>query len=82
METLNQLFAAIDFSRIAVQTFPTIVNPIYHGFQSLGVVMFTSLKNIVEIHPGLISGTFFMSMVYAGYTLLPRPKRKVQYVKR
>ena len=81
METLNHLFAAIDFSTALIQAFPTIINPISHGFQNLFILLFTSLKNIVEIHPGLVSGTFFMSMIYIGYTFFPLPKKRVQGVK-
>jgi hypothetical protein len=76
MEPINHLFASIDFTRAFVQAFPTIVNPVTHGFQNLFVLIFTSLKNIIELYPGAISGTFFISMVYLGYTFLPQPKRK------
>jgi hypothetical protein len=74
METLNQFFTVIDFSPVLIHAFPMIVNPISHGFQNLFVVLFTSLKNIIQLHPGLISGTFFMSLVYIIYTLSEKPK--------
>ena len=75
METFHQFISAIDFSQVLIRIFPAIINPVTHGFQNLFVLLFTSLKNIVEIHPGLISGTFFMSMVYITYNLLTRPKK-------
>ena len=77
METFTHFLSAIDFTPVLIQVFPAIMNPLSHGFQSLFVVLFTSLKNILLLHPGLISGTFLISMVYIIYSLAEKPKKKV-----
>ena len=64
METIHQMFASLDIFTVLLNAFPSIVNPLLHGFQNLFLVIFTSLKNIVSLNPGLICGTIFMSLVY------------------
>ncbi|MEI6683474.1 MAG: hypothetical protein WCO44_12635 [Bacteroidota bacterium] len=64
METLHQLFASLDIFSVILHAFPAIFNPLVHGFQSLFMLLFTSLKHLVTLNPGLISGTIFMSLIY------------------
>ncbi|MEI7661662.1 MAG: hypothetical protein WCK34_05680 [Bacteroidota bacterium] len=64
METIHQLFASLDIFSVLLHAFPSILNPLVHGFQSLFSLLFTSLKHIVMLNPGLICGTVFMSLVY------------------
>lgn len=76
METFSHLLAAINFTPVLIQIFPAIMNPLSHAFQSLFMVLFTSLKNILLLHPGLISGTFLISTVYIIYSLAGKPKKQ------
>ena len=77
METLYQIFSSINFTPVLIHTFPMIVNPLSHGFQLLFGVLFTSLKNLITFHPGLISGVFMVSLGYIGYALIQRPVKQV-----
>ncbi len=73
METLRQLLASFDIFSVILHAFPAIFNPLVHGFQSLFMLLFTSLKHLVTLNPGLISGTVFMSLIYlivAGFSRL------------
>jgi len=77
METLNHLIASFTIFQVLIQSFPTIVEPLYHGLQLMFAHLFTSLKNLAEMNPGLISGTIFISFVYGGFTLVQRLKKSV-----
>ena len=72
METLYHLFANLDFFSVFINAFPSIFKPLLHGFQTLFMQVFISLKHIVTLNPGLICGTIFMSLVYFLVTTISR----------
>ena len=69
METIHHLFASLDIFSVLVNIFPAIFKPLIHGFRDIFWLVFTSLKHLVTMYPGLISGAFFMSVVYFLFTL-------------
>jgi hypothetical protein len=75
METIHHFFAAFDIFSVLINSFPSIFNPLLHGFQSLFMTVFTSMKHIVTLNPGLICGTIFMSLVYFIVTSFSRLRK-------
>jgi hypothetical protein len=75
METIHHFFATFDIFSVLINAFPSIFNPLVHGFQSLFMMIFTSLKHIVTLNPGLICGTAFMSLVYLLVTSVSRLRK-------
>ena len=75
METLHQLFASLDIFTVLIKAFPSIFNPLVHSLQALFIMIFSSLKHLVTLYPGLIFGTMFMSMVYFMITTLSRLRK-------
>ena len=75
METLYQMFASLDIFSAIINAFPSIFNPLLHGFQILFMQVFTSLKHIVTLNPGLICGAIFMSLVYFLVTTISRLRK-------
>jgi hypothetical protein len=69
METITHFLASLDIFQILINAFPSIFNPIIHGFQNLFILLFTSLKHLVELNPGLIGGMFFILAIYGIFTL-------------
>ena len=64
METLHHVFASFEIFSSIFNAFPSIFNPLIHGFQTLFILLFNSLKHIVSLNPGVISGTIFISLAY------------------
>ncbi|MEI6899484.1 MAG: hypothetical protein WCL00_06375 [Bacteroidota bacterium] len=77
METILHYFSAVDFTSTFNQVFPAIFNPIMHGLGQVFQPLFSRLMSMVEIHPSLISGTFFLTMIYLGYSFLEGRTRSV-----
>lgn len=75
METTRHLFASFEVFSGLINAFPSIFNPIVHGLQSVYTLIVGSLKHIFTLYPGLISGAFFMSLVYSCFTLLTGIKK-------
>jgi hypothetical protein len=64
METLHQVLASFDIFSVLVSAFPSIFNPLMEGFRELFQVLFSSIKQMVTLNPGLVLGSIFMSLVY------------------
>ncbi|MEI7981030.1 MAG: hypothetical protein WCI71_05225 [Bacteroidota bacterium] len=75
METLNHLLASLDIFQVLINAFPVIVDPLVHGFQQLFTHLFTSLKHITELNPGLISGAIFTALVYGGFAMIQKVRK-------
>jgi len=75
METITHFLASLDIFQILINAFPSIFNPIIHGFQNLFILLFTSFKHLVELNPGLIGGMFFISAVYVFFALAQKLKK-------
>ncbi|MCK9203653.1 MAG: hypothetical protein M0P58_04345 [Bacteroidales bacterium] len=75
METLNNIFASLDIFQVLLNSFPSIVDPIAHGFQYLFAHLFTSFKDFVRTNPGLMSGAIFMALVYTVMALVKKRKK-------
>ncbi|MCK9220544.1 MAG: hypothetical protein PHF97_06225 [Bacteroidales bacterium] len=70
METLTHIFASLDIFQVLINTFPSIIKPVVHGFVFLFSSLFTFIKNLIELYPGLVSGVVFMFLAYTLFTLL------------
>ena len=75
METLHHLFTTLDIFSVLINALPSIFNPLLHGFQTLFMQLFVSLKHIVTLNPGLICGAIFMSLVYFLVTTISRLRK-------
>ena len=75
METITHYLASLDIFQILINAFPSIFNPIMHGFQRLFILLFTSMKHLVELNPGLIGGVLFISTVYIIFVLVQKLRK-------
>ena len=72
METLHQIFASLNIFSSLIHIFPSVFMPLVHGFQSLFVLAFSSMKHMVSLNPGLIFGTGFIAFTYFLVSLFSR----------
>jgi hypothetical protein len=77
METFSHILASFDISQIFISAFPRIFIPVLHAFQG----MFTMLSDIAgkqfASHPGLISGTFIILLVYLTWSGVSKIKQTI-----
>jgi len=75
METITHFLASLDIFQVLINVFPSIFSPLLHGFHSLFILMFTSMKHLVELNPGLIGGVFFLSLGYGIFALVNKLRK-------
>jgi len=64
METIQHVIASFNIFSVLISALPSIFNPLAEGFRELFQVLFSSIKQMVTLNPGLVFGAIFMSLVY------------------
>lgn len=69
METIAHFFASLDIFQILINAFPSIFTPLINGLESLFILLFKYMKQLIESYPGLIGGMFFTLILYTLFSL-------------
>jgi hypothetical protein len=72
METLQHLLASLDIFQVIIKSFPVLFEPLFHGLQNLFILIYNSFKHLVELYPGLVSGSVFITLVYGIFSFFRR----------